>query len=298
MSASIIKFNGGLGNQIFQYAFYLYCESNGISVEADKTVYYTKHIHGGYLLDSLFPTNKICYTTIDTTRYNKPFSLQEKTLNRLFHHVNYHYFEEYFKAVTDVIPFLKKEEFCYLEGWWQDIEYTKVSTEKLKKTKCSLINNPNFTTNATLEIILNSESVSLHIRRGDYLQSRTAKARYGNICTEEYYKHAIEYFKAHYSKAKFFVFSDDIEYCKSLFAGEDYFFVEPSVPELAYVDMLLMSECKHHIIANSSFSWWGAMLSAHAGTIIMPDSWDNVSGNNRLHIPGSLRLNNRGVFID
>lgn len=298
MSTSIIKFNGGLGNQIFQYAFYLFCECNGISVEADKMIYETKKIHGGYLLDALFPDNQIRYTTKDTSEYNKPFSFKEKTINKLFHHVNNHYYEEFFKTVDDVIPFLKQEEFCYLEGWWQDVEYIKPSKDRLKKTKYLLMEYPDKYINTTHETILKNESVSVHIRRGDYLKNDAVQKRYGNICTEEYYRNAIKYFKARYPDVKLFVFSDDVEYCKTLFAGEEYFFVEPSAPEKAFIDMLLMSECKHHIIANSSFSWWGAMLSDSFGTIIMPQTWDNITKRNRLRIPGAVYLDNKGIVIN
>lgn len=298
MSSSIIKFNGGLGNQIFQYAFYLYCENNGISVEADRTAYERKQIHGGYLLDSLFPDNQISYTTIDISGYTRPFTLKEKALNRLFHHVNNHYYEEYFKTPTEVVPFLKTENFCYLEGWWQDIEYAKASTEQLKKAKRPLTAYSNFNTNAIYENIVNSESVSVHIRRGDYLQNRITQKRYGNICTDEYYRCSIEYYKSQYSDVKFFVFSDDVEYCRKLLTEECFFIVEPSAPNKAFIDMLLMSECKHHIIANSSFSWWGAMLSDSYGSIIMPRTWDNTSKYNRLRIPGAICLDNRGKVID
>lgn len=294
MSISIIKFNGGLGNQIFQFAFYLYCKANSINVEADNSIYSSKNIHGGFLLDELFPQNNIRYTDLDTFKFTAIPTLIQKAQNKVMHHNKNHYYEEYFGSPSEVIPFLKRKKFCYLEGWWQDIEYIKEPLQEIRSLTASLENNGDTYIQETVNEITCCTSVSLHVRRGDYLLSKEARELYGNICTSEYYKAAICHIKETYPEARLFIFSDDIVYCKNEFKNKDTVFISAASAKKAYIDMLLMSLCKHHIIANSSFSWWGAMLSNKNGTVIMPHTWDNTTKRNRLIIPGSVCIDNKG----
>lgn len=107
-------------------------------------------------------------------------------------------------------------------------------------------------------------SVSVHVRRGDY----TLFPNHHPTCTKDYYDRAINSFGPN---VKFIVFSDDIEWCKLNFIGENVHIVESRSP---YVDLKLMTMCDHNIIANSSFSWWGAWLnSSESKRIIAPSSW-------------------------
>ena len=117
-----------------------------------------------------------------------------------------------------------------------------------------------------------NNAVSLHIRRGDYLELSNT---YGGICTEEYYKNAIKKFE--HTDCKFYVFSNDFEYAKSHYYGQRFVIVKPyeQFPE-ANMDLFLMSRCKHNIIANSSFSWWAAWLNNNPDKIVItPDKWLN-----------------------
>jgi hypothetical protein len=112
--------------------------------------------------------------------------------------------------------------------------------------------------------ILTGETCSLHVRRGDYL-------KYPNhhpTCTLEYYKNSIKEFS---KNTKFLIFSDDIEWCKDVFKGENFIFIEGNKD---YIDLWLMSLCKNNIIANSSFSWWGAWLNQNPNKkVIAPTNW-------------------------
>jgi len=108
--------------------------------------------------------------------------------------------------------------------------------------------------------------ISLHVRRGDYVNL----SQYHHNLSIDYYKNAIDYFKGY----KFLVFSDDIEWCKKHFKGDEFFFMEN---EPDYIDLYLMSQCKHNIIANSTFSWWGAYLNSNPDKIVVhPDKWFGV----------------------
>lgn len=105
-------------------------------------------------------------------------------------------------------------------------------------------------------------NISLHVRRGDYIGSRVHPA-----LTMEYYEEALVLLP---SNLKILVFSDDIKWCKENFIGERYIFIS----EIDYISIYLMSKMKHHVIANSSFSWWGAWMSEHGDKIIIsPKKW-------------------------
>ncbi len=109
-------------------------------------------------------------------------------------------------------------------------------------------------------------SVSLHVRRGDYLVRPET-----NIVTAAYYRKAMEFVEAMVAKPCYFVFSDDLPYCKNLFQGENVSFVEGCASEIE--EMHLMTLCNHSIIANSTFSWWGAWLGDDKGLVVSPYRW-------------------------
>lgn len=118
-------------------------------------------------------------------------------------------------------------------------------------------------------------AVSVHIRRGDYLDPKYS-ALYAGICDEAYYERAIGRMKELVPDAKFFFFSNDTAWVKEHYSGPDYVTVEGNDEDTGYADMYLMSRCRHHIIANSSFSWWGAWLNADPHKkVIAPGRWLN-----------------------
>lgn len=112
------------------------------------------------------------------------------------------------------------------------------------------------------------ESVSIHIRRGDYLAPENA-AMFGNICTEEYYRGAVSEIKGRCSSPHFYVFSDDTEYAAKVYAGEEYTIVDVNKGEDSFYDMWLMSRCRHNICANSTFSFWGARLNGNPAKMMI-----------------------------
>lgn len=105
-------------------------------------------------------------------------------------------------------------------------------------------------------------SVSLHIRRGDYLNPENVSI-FGNICTEAYYEAALRFMKEKVPDARFYIFSDDLPYVRQKYVGEEYTIVDINHGENSFYDMWLMSNCKHHICANSTFSFWGARLGSY-----------------------------------
>jgi hypothetical protein len=117
-------------------------------------------------------------------------------------------------------------------------------------------------------------AVSIHIRRGDYVSNPSAAAVHG-ICSLEYYEAAIQFIASRTDQPFFFVFSDDPQWAKNnLKTKHPTYFVEEDGTNKGAADMCLMSTCNHHIIANSSFSWWGAWLNNKADKIVVaPQIW-------------------------
>ncbi len=124
-----------------------------------------------------------------------------------------------------------------------------------------------------------SKSISVHIRRGDYANDKVTNTYFGT-CPLEYYKQAMDYMRSKVNNPIFYFFSDDIEWVKKEF-NEDENFVFISNPKLQdYEELILMSQCSHNIIANSSFSWWGAWLNDNpAKLVVAPKKWMRVESN-------------------
>ena len=175
----------------------------------------------------------------------------------------------------------------YMSGYWQSENY-------FESNRSILINDFSFriplnARNAdALRLISSSNSVSIHIRRGDYLHNANAKATHG-LCSLEYYHKAIRLIKATIGKPRFFIFSDDMLWVKAhLEPEEDCIFVDWNFGVDSYNDMRLMSLCKHNIIANSSFSWWGAWLNRNPDKVIIaPKRWFAGKINDSNIIPSS-----------
>lgn len=119
-----------------------------------------------------------------------------------------------------------------------------------------------------LQKIKEYNAVSVHIRRGDYLQPENA-AMFGNICTEEYYESALKYMRGHMDHPHFFLFSDDVAYVREHYRGEEYTIVDINHGKDSFYDMQLMSQCRGNICANSTFSFWGARLNERSDKIMI-----------------------------
>ena len=270
----IVKLSGGLGNQLFQYSFgrYLSLKHNTelkldiqLNINASD---FTPRLLGlsKYNIDLNFATNN----EIESYKFFKTGSLSriERKLNQRFPFLNKRYVVE--KPFTILNNDLLLDD-CYYEGYWQSEYY-------FKSIKNILINDLqfNFDLNESnkllVEDISNSMSVSLHIRRSDYL-SVSSNAKIFSICTLKYYQDAISYFNLKFGKPIFYIFSDDIAWVKENFVGENFVIVDINQDD-PHSDMYLMSQCKHNIIANSTFSWWGAWLnSTEDKVVISPKEW-------------------------
>jgi hypothetical protein len=160
----------------------------------------------------------------------------------------------------------------YLLGYWQSPRYFEVIEDEIRsefrfKRPLSAIGQ------MIANKITATQSVSLHVRRGDYLASRASSVH--GTCTVDYYKRSLDQLSSRVGSLEVFVFSDDIQWAKqNLCFPYSMNFVQHTTMKTADEDMHLMSLCCHNIIANSTFSWWGAWLNTNPGkTVIAPLKW-------------------------
>lgn len=250
---------GGLGNQMFQYAFG-YARSKHLSVDLciDLSALETDS-QRNYQLDG-FPT--IVY---------------KKKYSECMHSLSRRYNEKHFYFDADSIA---QGDGTYYVGYWQSEKYFKhIQNEIYSLYK---FNNPidNYSISCLNKILL-TNSVSLHVRRGDYITSKAANEILG-ACGISYYQAATEFFKSKFNNVHFFIFSDDISWVKknlNFLTREECEFIEYDNGSHDIDELHLMSRCTHHIIANSTFSWWGAWLNCNPEKIVIaPKRWFRSSG--------------------
>lgn len=158
-------------------------------------------------------------------------------------------------------------------GTWQSPLYFKGVENDVRLAFRFDVSKLNDTTKSLLDMIRTCNSVSLHIRRNDYLSDGYALG-FGGICTPDYYHRATSYIQQRIVQPRFIIFSDDIGWCQNNLDIPEAVYVDCNYGSESWQDMFLMSQCKHNIIANSSFSWWGAWLNAHPDKIVIaPDKW-------------------------
>jgi hypothetical protein len=270
---------GGLGNQMFQYAFYrriqeTYNYETKVDIEWFENPDRLSNRH--FYLDR-FKTqlNIASHKEIKKTKGNKFLNKLNRKLGIKIPFYYHKYIIEknhgnFSKGIFDIV------ENTYFSGYWQSEKYFKQISKKLEK-EFSFKNDLKEKNKAISKEILNSNSVSLHIRRGDYIENKNVKNKLGNVCDLEYYNKSIEYLEKELFDYNLYVFSDDIDWAKkNISFNKEIKFIDWNKGSKSYKDMQLMSLCKHNIIANSTFSWWGAWLNSfNEKIVIAPERWTN-----------------------
>ena len=161
----------------------------------------------------------------------------------------------------------------YLVGYWQNEGYFRTIADHIRH-EFTLRALPDKVNAELLAAIEGCAAVSLHVRRGDYVSDKSVLAHHG-VCSLDYYRRAITLMGERVAEPHFFVFSDDIPWAREhLDIPWPVTYLGHNGSEAAHEDLRLMRACKHHVIANSSFSWWGAWLSEHPDkTVIAPRPW-------------------------
>lgn len=260
---------GGLGNQMFQYAAGMaYSKKIGTDFKIDISDFGKYGLHNGFELEKLFGVNNIA---LDLNGLG--FGLySSKTLRRILRKLNNKnlFFRNYLSECSVEYFSEKKQAQLYLDGYWQDEKFFINAVPELKKI-FRFRDHPSRLDEIS-ELINKSNSVALHIRRGDYITNKAAASIYG-VCDLNYYRRAIDFVKSRTKKPRFFVFSDDTEWAKNNFIGDDFLVVDQNRGEDSCWDMYLISLCTSAIISNSTFSWWGAWLGEGDGHVIAPSKW-------------------------
>jgi len=270
----IIKIKGGLGNQLFQYAAgRAVALHQNVSLKLDTTMFESYKFHNGYRLDQYAIQAEIA-TKNEIVNLKGGNNVLFSALRKVGFVKRKHYFKEKRSSCFDASVFKNKS--IYLDGYWQNELYFSNIRELLLR-ELSPVSSLNDLGCGYLEAIKKSNSVSLHVRRGDYLHSKNI-----NVLDIDYYVEAVEHIRKYVEKPTFYIFSDDLDWCKkSLGFLDGCTYVGNTQTEMD--DLKLMSFCRHNIIANSSFSWWGAWLNQNPKKIVIaPKGWlisDPGSGN-------------------
>ncbi|NCP72632.1 MAG: alpha-1,2-fucosyltransferase [Shewanella sp. CG18_big_fil_WC_8_21_14_2_50_42_11] len=265
----ITKITGGLGNQLFQYAVgKAVSHHHNVPLKLDITAYETYKPHNGYRLDQ-FAINAEIANTQEIAKLKGANHLLAKVLRKAGQLNKQRYYSEKERTIYDAQVFAREE--CYLDGYWQNEQYfLKIRDIFLQDItpKFSLSNQAQ----AYQRQIMASHSVSLHVRRGDYLNHPEI-----GVLDISYYQQAHAYMVSKVEDPVFYIFSNNLAWCKQNFKFiENAVYIEGTQTEID--DLMLMSQCQHNIIANSSFSWWGAWLNDNSNKIVIaPKRWMAVN---------------------
>ncbi len=280
----VMNIKGGLGNQLFQYA-----AGRALALRRDDD---KKGINSIKLDITGYGENN----GIDTIRHYalSPFNINAEIasadeikklkyplgrISKVLRFIKIKILRQFNTGFNSSIYNSKKP--LYLDGFFQTEKYFIDKEDEIRKDLT--LKDPLSPRAVEILAKINScpNSISLHIRRGDYVSDKNTNQNHGT-CDMDYYKKAIEYINSKIGNdMQVFIFSDDIEWAKEnlKFDYPTIFVSSPEIPD--YEELILMSKCKHNIIANSSFSWWGAWLNQnHDKIVIAPKKWVLKNENN------------------
>ncbi len=267
---------GGLGNQMFQYAV-----GRAVSLQKkqrfhlDVSGFAHYGLHHGFELERIFKIDGSLAASTDLAEVlgwqsdprirrvlaRKPLAFLRRK-------------ELIFEPSLAYWPAIQKvPESCYLSGYWQSEKYFIHEARQIRED--FTFRTPFSETNEELANLLSRiNSVSLHIRRGDYVANPANHSIYAS-CSPEYYRKAANFIAERIANPQFFIFSDDMDWVRNnLNLPFPTRYIDHNRGTESFNDMRLISLCRHHIIANSSFSWWGAWLGTNLEKIVIaPEPW-------------------------
>lgn len=260
---------GGLGNQMFIYAFYMKMKRLFPNTRIDLFDMMHYHVHNGYELHRIFqqlPEDEFCMP--QKTKKVIEFLFFKTILERK-------------QDLTTLRAFFKRRlwPLVYFKGFYQDERYFKDIEDEVRGAfafNTALCNEK--TQRMLRQIEADEDAVSLHVRRGDYLQPSVWRNT-GCVCQLPYYRDAVRQLEERLPRTPhYYVFSDDIEWATAHLPLKNATFITWNKADESWQDMLLMSRCRHHVICNSTFSWWGAWLNPRRDKIVMaPARWSALA---------------------
>ena len=275
-----VSLSGGLGNQMFQYAFGLTLAQNfDASLCLDKSHY--NYTNAGNITQHEFSLDVFRLSPVYTSseqlnalqpslmykinrRLNRLLGLPIIFGSRIIAENEPHVYQ------PPVNPPKQDTQFV---GYWQNERYFKAH-DRLIRDSFEFKSELEGRNKELADLIAGTNAVSLHIRRGDYANNPDTKKTHG-LCDLDYYYKAVERIENDIENPVYFVFSDDPEWAiANLTLKGAYHVVDNNSGHNSYIDMQLMSLCKHNIVANSSFSWWGAWLNKNPNKLVLaPQRW-------------------------
>lgn len=273
---------GGLGNQMFQYSYGLaMARKYGVPLKLDILDFSNISSHNGFELQDVFGLSSPIARRSD---FIEIMGWRGVEILRKFQHKSRYKIFRSSKTVQQDLSVGAHENMrkafdnSYLVGVWQSESYFLQAID-LVREDFHFTGDLGVRNSCLLESIRSKKSVSIHVRRGDYVTNTHANTVHG-LCEKDYYQRALSYLAERFDGLNYYVFSDDIAWVKkNIVIPSPITFVEHNTGRKSHIDMRLMSACTHHIIANSTFSWWGAWLSesnsSDSGVIIAPKKWAN-----------------------
>lgn len=254
----VIWFNGNLGNQVFycKYKDYLRKKYPNEKVYAYIDPKCPKVVVAKYF-DLVLPEENLWVNALSFFVF--------KVVGALFRRIPAKMIPSWYSTGTVI-----NEKAIFIGNFLQTKSYYEDETSSwLKINDCT---NPSKEYKRVQEQVLNSNSVSVHIRRGDYVRSGSS---YVDLSATDYYDSAMAKALALFPDCQFFFFSDDLDYVKSRYKGDNIHYVACNRGDNSYLDIKLMSLAKVNIMANSTFSYWGAYIGNENKTVIYPLRWFN-----------------------
>ena len=282
----IVNIIGGLGNQMFQYAFAIALQEKWkeeVKIDTHHYNYlFSKYFHGnnfyhnGFEIDKIFPCAKLkralVWDILKVSFYVPNFALS-RIVRKILPKRRYEFLQKAKDSYIYDDKVFSDNKYRYYEGYWMSAHFFSPYRDIIKET----YKFDSFTSCQNKEyelLLLKDNSVTIHVRRGDYLNCLNMT----NICSLDYYRKAISKVKEQIPNPVFFIFSNDIEWCKENLKQDlekdIVYFVTNNKGSESYRDMQLMSLARCNILANSSFSWWGAFLNDRNDQIVFaPNKW-------------------------
>lgn len=275
----IVRIFGGLGNQMFQYAFGEYLKMiNQDELYLDISDYDHQKYHQGFELDKVFSgveVKTLSNAELDKIRVNHT-SFIVKVIEKLFHVKMKKPSEFHEYPATLLVQPSASNATIYYDGYWGMREYIETAEARIRDA-FTFRYEPEGKNKELLDLIKErGNTVSVHVRRGDYLW----QPNLANVCDVEYYRRAIQFFLDRDPESTFVFFSDDIPWVKENLSemAQNNVFVDWNTGSDSNRDMQMMSLCNHNIIANSTFSWWAAWLNPHEDKqIVAPKKWSTAT---------------------
>ncbi len=289
----IVKLMGGIGNQMFQYSFARQLSlKHGVELKFDISELNSKLINEkSFIRDfELDNFNINGETASENERIGFQMNKLGKLVNLIFLYLPFNLNKLYIRE--PFFHFFKKAlsapENAYLDGYWQTEKYFDgIRNELLKDFTLKMELSEK--SKAIANKLLKQQAVSIHVRKGDYLSMEENKSLFA-VCDADYYSAALNEISKKVKEPVFYVFSDEPDWFrKNIVTSYSVDFVTHNTGSNSYQDLYLMSLCKHNIIANSSFSWWGAWLNKNSEKIVIaPKHWfkNNIKDTRDL-IPGN-----------